>query len=132
MNMIVLMGRLVRDPEVRYTPTNKVVCQFTLAVDRPFTNQEGQREADFIPVVFWGKQAETIGNNFRKGNRILVEGRLQIRSYDAKDGSKRYVTEVIGNNFEFIERKAAAGSSVQNGNMESFGSTVPFDEEIPF
>lgn len=131
MNKIVLMGRLVRDPEVRYTPTNKVVCQFTLAVDRPFTNQEGQREADFIPVVFWGKQAENIGNSFAKGNRILVEGRLQIRSYDAKDGSKRYVTEVIGNNFEFIERKAAAGSS-QNGNMESFGSTVPFDEEIPF
>ena len=132
MNKIVLMGRLVRDPEVRYTPSNKVVCQFTLAVDRPFANQEGKREADFIPVVFWGKQAELCGNSLAKGHRILVEGRLQIRSYDAKDGGKRYVTEVIGNSFEFIERKAAAGNSVQNGNMESFGSAVPFDEEIPF
>lgn len=123
------MGRLVRDPEVRYTQTGKVVCQFTLAVDRPFANQEGQREADFIPVIVWGKQAELCGNSLTKGQRLLVEGRLQIRSYDAKDGSKRYVTEVIGNSFEFIERKAAAGDS---SNMESFGSSVPFDEEIPF
>lgn len=132
MNKIVLMGRLVRDPEVRYTQTGKVVTQITVAVDRPFANQEGQREADFIPVIFWGKQAELCGNSLAKGHRILVEGRLQIRSYDAKDGGKRYVTEVIGNSFEFIERKAAAGNSVQNGNMESFGSAVPFDEEIPF
>lgn len=131
MNKIVLMGRMVRDPEVRYTQTGKVVCQFTLAVDRPYTNQEGVREADFIPVIFWGKQAEVIGNSFAKGNRILVEGRLQIRSYDAKDGSKRYVTEVIGSNFEFIERKAPADTG-DPGNMESFGSSVPFDEEIPF
>ena len=95
MNRIILLGRLTRDPEVRYTQTGKVVCQFTLAVDRPFANQDGQREADFIPVVIWGKQAETCGNSLTKGQRVLVEGRLQIRSYDAKDGSKRYVTEVI-------------------------------------
>ena len=139
MNKIILMGRLVRDPEVRYTQTGKVVCQFTLAVDRPFTNQEGQREADFIPVIVWGKQAELCGNSLTKGQRVLVEGRLQIRSYDAKDGSKRWVTEVIANNFEFIERKgdfAAHNSGAENGNqksdMESFGSQVPFDEEIPF
>ena len=131
MNKVILLGRLVKDAEVRYTPTEKIVCQFTLAVDRPYTNQEGQREADFIPVVFWGKQAETIGNNFTKGNRILVEGRLQLRSYNAKDGSKRYVTEVIANNFDFIERKAPADGA-DPGNMESFGSAVPFDEEIPF
>ena len=72
MNKIILLGRLTRDPEVRYTPTGKVVCQFTLAVDRPFANQEGQREADFIPVVIWGKQAETCGNSLTKGQRALV------------------------------------------------------------
>ncbi len=138
MNKIFLLGRLVRDPEVRYTQTGKVVCQFTLAVDRPFSNQDGQKEADFIPVVLWGKPAELCGNSLTKGQRALVEGRLQIRSYDAKDGSKRWVTEVIANNFEFIERKGDfAGNSEGNGGarkseMEAFGSPVPFDEEVPF
>ncbi len=142
MNKVILLGRLTRDPEVRYTPTGKVVCQFTLAVDRPFANQEGQREADFIPVVIWGKSAELCGNSLTKGQRALVEGRLQVRSYDAKDGSKRYVTEVIADRFEFIERKsdamaahgqhAAAENSSQGGGMDSFGPPVPFSEEIPF
>ena len=84
MNKVILMGRLTKDPDVKYTQTGKVVTQFTLAVDRPFTNQEGQREADFIPVVIWGKIAELCGNSLTKGQRALVEGRLQIRSYDAK------------------------------------------------
>lgn len=143
MNRIILLGRLTRDPEVRYTQTGKVVCQFTLAVDRPFPNQEGQREADFIPVIIWGKQAETCGNSLTKGQRALVEGRLQIRSYDAKDGTKRWVTEVVADRFEFIERRDFAGShggapsgsaapESRGGNMESFGQAVPFDEEIPF
>lgn len=148
MNKIILLGRLTRDPEVRYTTTGKVVCQFTLAVDRPFANQDGQREADFIPVVIWGKSAELAGNSLAKGQRVLVEGRLQVRSYDAKDGSKRYVSEVIADRFEFIERKAdsmAAHSNTPNhsnnnapapsqngGGMESFGSAVPFNEVIPF
>ena len=142
MNRIILLGRLTKDPEVRYTNTGKVVCQFTLAVDRPFANQEGQREADFIPVVIWGKQAETCGNSLTKGQRALVEGRLQIRSYDGKDGNKHWITEVIADRFEFIERKSdfAARSGapadpkahVQGAGMESFGQAVPFDEEIPF
>lgn len=140
MNKIILLGRLVRDPEVRYTTTGKVVCQFTLAVDRPFTSQEGQKEADFIPVVVWGKQAELCGNSLTKGQRLLVDGRLQVRSYDAKDGTKRYVSEVIANTFEFIERKGDAGSRpaaapANNGyrnEMDTFGQSVPFDEEVPF
>lgn len=142
MNKIILMGRLVRDPEVRYTQTGKVVCQFTLAVDRPFANQEGQREADFIPVIVWGKQAELCGNSLTKGQRALVEGRLQIRSYDAKDGSKKWITEIIASVFEFCEKKEEASANYPSGtstsyagqgsNMESFGSAVPFDEEIPF
>jgi single-strand DNA-binding protein len=144
MNRIILLGRLTKDPEVRYTPSGKVVCQFTLAVDRPFSNQEGQREADFIPVVIWGKQAETCGNSLTKGQRTLVEGRLQIRTYDGKDGNRHWVTEVIADRFEFIERRSdvanarpsapSAPAAPQQGNsgMDGFGSSVPFDEEIPF
>ena len=136
MNKIILLGRLTRDPEVRYTSTGKVVCQFTLAVDRPFANQEGQREADFIPVVIWGKQGETCGNYLTKGQRALVEGRLQIRSYDGKDGNKRWVTEVIADRFEFIERKATkvSDSAAPTSSMDSFGTNVPLlsDEELPF
>ncbi len=140
MNKVILMGRLTRDPEVRYTTTGKAVCQFTLAIDRPFSNQEGQREADFIPVVVWGKTAELCGNSLNKGQRILVDGRIQVRNYDAKDGTKRYVTEVIAANIEFIERKSdsanrpaqAATEDAPKSEMESFGSSVPFDEEIPF
>ena len=80
MNRIFLLGRLVRDPEVRVTPTERTVCTFTLAVDRPFTAKNGQREADFINIVTWNKTAELCGNSLLKGQRALVEGRLQIRS----------------------------------------------------
>ena len=141
MNKIILLGRLTRDPEVRYTSTGKVVCQFTLAVDRPFANQEGQREADFIPVVIWGKQGETCGNYLTKGQRALVEGRLQIRSYNAKDGGKRWITEVIADHFEFIECKATSditeekvSDSAAPTSSMSYGTNVPLlsDEEIPF
>ncbi|MFQ9935213.1 MAG: single-stranded DNA-binding protein [Phascolarctobacterium faecium] len=138
MNKVILMGRLTRDPEVRYTQTGKVVCQFTLAVDRPFANQEGQREADFIAIVVWVKSLNYAGIVLQKV-KGSCRGRLQIRSYDAKDGTKRWVTEVIANSVEFIERKATgSGAPVQSGDagpkseMESFGSAVPFDEEIPF
>ncbi|MDO4179543.1 MAG: single-stranded DNA-binding protein [Phascolarctobacterium sp.] len=134
MNKAILLGRLVRDPEVRYTQTGKVVCQFTLAIDRPYASQDGQKEADFIPVVIWGKQAETCGNSFAKGQRALVEGRIQTRSYDAKDGSKRYVTEIVADRFEFIERKADTQNQnpVAKESMEAFGKSVPFDEDVPF
>lgn len=137
MNKIILLGRLTKDPEVKYTNNDKVVCLFTLAVDRPYTNQQGKREADFINVVLWGKQAETFGNYFTKGQRALVEGRLQIRSYDGKDGQKHYVTEVIASGFEFIEKankqgEAPAAVPPPQGSFENFGQAVPFDEEIPF
>ena len=131
MNRIILLGRLVRDPEIRYTSTNKVVCQFTIAVDRPFPNQDGQREADFVPIVIWGKQAEVCGNNLSKGQRVLVEGRLQIRSYEGKDGSQKYVTEVIADHFDFIERKADATQSAPQ-NVPAGAKQIPLDEEIPF
>ena len=135
MNKVILMGRLTRDPEVRYTQSGKVVCQFTLAVDRFTTNAEGQREADFVPVVVWGKIGELCGNSLAKGSRALVDGRLQIRSYEVKDGSvKRWVTEVIAGAVQFLDRKTSSNtqSHGEPSAMDSFGSQVPFDEEIPF
>ena len=145
MNKIVILGRLTKDPEVRYTPSQKVVCAITLAVDRPFLNQQGQREADFIPVVLWGKAAELCGNSCAKGHRLLIEGRLQIRSYDGKDGQRRWITEVIASSMEFIERKAdaARGQQAPAANAappanrqpdawDAMGTPEPYDEEVPF
>lgn len=131
-NRIILLGRLTKDPEIRSTNSGKAVAQFTLAVDRPFLNQQGQREADFIPVVVWGKAAELVGNSCKKGHRLLVEGRLQIRNFDAKDGTKHWVTEIIATNIEFIERRE------QPKDMANMGTDVtkekPFDDinDIPF
>ena len=141
MNKIILMGRLVRDPEVKYTQTGKVNATFTLAVDRPVFSKEAPKEADFIPVVIWGKQAEAVGNYLSKGQRALVEGRLQIRSYEAKDGSRKYVTEVIAERFEFVESRSQHGQTnnaspqtpaASNGSFESMGSASSDYEDIPF
>lgn len=129
MNKIILLGRLVKEVECRYTNGGKCVASFTLAVNRPFKGADGKYEADFIPVVLWDKTAEVVANNVKKGQRLLVEGRLQIRSYDAQDGSKRWVTEVVGSSVEFIEKKEAG--STESG-FEDMGKAVPFDEEIPF
>lgn len=117
-----MTGRIARDPEVRYTQSEKAVATFSLAVDRRFA-QEGQPTADFIPCVAWGKTAETIGQYCSKGKKIGVEGRMQVRSYEAKDGGKRYATEVIMDSFEFLESKKS--------ESKPFGEPVP-DEAIPF
>ena len=119
LNKVILIGRLTKDPDVRYTQTGKVFCSFTLAVDRPFLNQQGEHVADFIPVVLWSKQAEIAGNSCTKGNRVAVEGRLQIRTYDDKDGQKHWVTEVIGDRIEFVENKKTS--------FPIEGEEVPFD-----
>ena len=133
-NHITILGRVTKQVDVRYTPSQKVVCSFTLAVDRPFLNQDGKREADFIPVVVWGKAAELCGNSLAKGHRLLVEGRLQIRNFDAKDGTKHWVTEVIASNVEFIERKSES-KNAQPKTMAEMGQDVtsPADfENVPF
>ena len=137
MNHITLLGRLVKDPEIKYTPSEKCVAQFTLAVDRPFKNADGTREADFVPVVVWNRAAELVGNSCVKGHRLLVEGRLQIRSYQAKDGTKKYITEVIANSVEFIEKKTEGNAGrPPHATMQDLGTDVTtktdFDEEIPF
>ncbi|SED13815.1 single-strand DNA-binding protein [Paenibacillus sp. GP183] len=99
LNRVILIGRLTKDPELRYTPAGVAVTQFTLAVDRPFTSsQSKEREADFINIVTWRQLAETCANYLRKGRLTAVEGRLQIRNYDNNEGRKVYVTEVVADN----------------------------------
>ena len=148
MNKAILIGRLTRDPEVRYTQSGVAVCTFTLAVDRRFARRDandGQPTADFIPIVAWRKLAEICGNNLIKGRRISVEGRIQVRSYEAQDGSKRYVTEVVAEDLEFLDSRKDSGAAappaggfgqttgaVSGGKQDqTFGPNIP-DEEIPF
>lgn len=131
MNKVILVGRLAQDPEVRYTQNGKAVASFNLAVNR-FSGQ-GQNQADFIPIVAWEKLAETCGNNLTKGQRVLIEGRLQIRSYEANDGQKRRVAEVVAQNMEFLERKQTNGGTGSGSfDVSSLGSDVFPEEEIPF
>jgi len=104
-NRIVLVGRLTKDPELRYTTSNLPVASFTLAVNRMFANQEGEREADFIQCVVWRKQAENMAKFTHKGSLIGVEGRMQTRSYDANDGTRKYITEVVCDSVQYLDTK---------------------------
>ena len=136
-NRVVLVGRLTRDPELRYTPNGVAVATFTLAVNRTFTSQSGEREADFINCVVWRKQAENMANYLRKGSLTGVEGRIQTRSYDNQEGKRVYVTEVIADSVQFLEPKGSSqhqnqvfssdpGSSFTNnsnyGGQSSYGN----------
>jgi len=102
-NRVVLVGRLVRDPNMRYTQSGVAVTTFTLAVDRPFASPDGDRKADFISVVAWRKLAEIVGENLKKGRQVAVEGRIQSRSYDNREGQRVYVTEVVAENVLFLD-----------------------------
>lgn len=134
LNKVILIGRLTRDPELRYTANGVAVATFTLAVDRNYTNQQGQRETDFIRIVVWQKMAEVCANNLGKGRLVAVEGRLQVRSYDAPDGQKRQVAEVVAENVRFLDwpKEKGTGSNF-GGEADSFnpGFDLP-DEELPF
>jgi single-strand DNA-binding protein len=135
LNKAILIGRLTRDPELRYTPSGAAVCTFTLAVDRSYTNQQGEREADFISIVVWRDLAETCGKYLVKGRLVAVSGRLQVRNYEGKDGQRRYVTEVVAEEVQFLERSqdkqhsSPAGSDT--GVLDGF-VPVPNDNELPF
>jgi len=128
MNRVVLVGRLTRDPDARYTQSGKAVTTFTLAVDRRFARRDaennGQPTADFIPIVTWDKLAEICANNLAKGRQIAIEGRIQTRTYDAQDGTKRYVTEVVADNMDFCGSRndAAQGGNYQSGNSYGGGN----------
>ena len=120
MNKVFLIGRLTRDPELRYTGNNTAVASFTIAVNRTYTNQAGEREADFIPVVVWRRQAESVKNYLSQGSQVAVEGRIQVRNYDDQNGQRRYVTEVIADSVEFIGSKRDNQSSgTSNYNNQS-------------
>ena len=125
MNKVILMGRLTRDPEVRYTSnTNTLVASFSLAVNRRFAKQGEERQADFINVVAWNKTGEFCSKWFKKGQQVGVIGRIQTRNYDDKDGKKVYVTEVVAEEAYFADSKRdgeASSSSFEN----TFGSSMP-------
>lgn len=147
MNKVVLVGRLTAKPELRYTNSNTAFLRFSIAVNRNFTGADGKREADFINVVAWRKQAETISKYFDKGNLIAIEGRLQTGSYDDRDGNKRYTMDVALDNFEFVEGKnrtqSDSGSSnepspydyqdsvsVENDPFAEYGDSVSIDDNF--
>src|SRR5690554_6809241 len=129
LNRIILIGRLVADPTLRYTQSGIAVTTFTLAVDRAFANQQGEREADFIDIVVWRRLAETCANHLFKGRLVAVEGRLQIRSYDDQNGIRRKAAEIVADNVRFLDR--ARGSDA--GSDESAdGPPEPEFDDIPF
>ena len=149
MNKIILIGRLTKDPELRYTQSGTAVASFTLAVDRRFSNQSGEREADFVNCVAWQKSAEFVAQYFQKGKQMALEGRLQVRSYDGNDGQKRWVTEVVAEQIEFVGSKhdsnsnrsssgtgnssGSAGGSSGNNPYAGLGQEVMFDDnDLPF
>ncbi len=115
MNRVVLVGRLTKDPELRYTPAGAAVATFTLAVNRAFTNQQGEREADFINCVVWRRPAENVANFLKKGSLAGVDGRLQSRSYEDQTGKRVYVTEVVAESVQFLEPKSGSGNSGGGG-----------------
>ena len=129
MNKVVLIGRLTRDPELRYTGSNTPVATFSLAVNRNFQNQNGEREADFINIVVWRKQAENCKNFLTQGSQVAVEGRIQTRTYDGQDGQKRYITEVVADNVEFLGSKASSENSnnTKGSNKKKDVEPTPYD-----
>lgn len=121
LNRIVLIGRLTRDPELRYTPNGVAVATFTLAVDRQFTNSQGERETDFINIVTWRGLAENCANYLKKGRLAAADGRLQIRNYENNEGKKVYVSEVVADNVRFLESSQGSQNSNSNNNQYSSG-----------
>ena len=130
MNKVILVGRLTRDPEVRMMPSGNNVASFTVAINRNFKNKEGNIDADFINVSVFGRQADNVGKYVFKGSQIGVEGRIQTRTYDAQDGTKRYVTEVIGENVEFMGGAKREESAPVNAYIDTT-SSIYMDQPSP-
>ncbi|WP_057766718.1 single-stranded DNA-binding protein [Cytobacillus praedii] len=143
MNRVVLVGRLTKDPELRYTPNGVPVATFTLAVNRTFSNQQGEKEADFINCVIWRKPAENVANFLKKGSLAGVDGRIQTRSYEGQDGKRVYVTEVQAESVQFLDKKNDnqqpnnnQSSNQQNKQKDPFandGQQIDIsDDDLPF
>lgn len=137
MNKVILMGRLTKDPELRYTTNNNTaVCSFTLAVDRGFAKQGEERQADFIPIVVWDKQAEFCSKYFTKGQQVAIVGRIQVRAWDDNEGKKRYTTEVVASETFFADSKRSDGPAKPQGQQPAQSSDgfypLEEDDELPF
>jgi single-strand DNA-binding protein len=137
LNRIILIGRLTRDPDLRYTPAGVAVTQFTLAVDRNFKPEGGEKEADFIPIVTWRQLAETCANYLCKGRLTAVEGRIQVRNYENNEGKRVYVTEVIADNVRFLESNSTQSNQQQQSNQadpySGDGKAIDIsDDDLPF
>lgn len=141
LNSVTLVGRLTKDPELRYTPSNQAVATFSLAVNRNFKGQNGEREADFINCVIWRQQAENLANWAKKGALIGITGRIQTRSYENQQGQRVYVTEVVADNFQLLEfnkqnnQGQSQGNSQQDLSGQATANTSPIDisdDDLPF
>jgi len=122
-NRVVLVGRLTKDPELRFTPNGIASCRFTVAVNRTFKGQNGEQEADFINCQAWRKQAENLANFMKKGGLIGLEGRIQTGSYEGQDGKRVYTTDVVADSIQFLEPRNSTGSSQGASNYESSTNT---------
>ena len=142
MNKAILIGNLTKDPEVRTTPNGVTVCTFSIAVNRRGTNQAGERVADFFNIVAWRQLGELCGKYLAKGRKVSVVGEIQTRSYDAKDGSKRYITEIVADEVEFLTPKGQDSGSGNGGYERAYerqaapqapeGFTEIDDDQLPF
>ncbi|WP_258360651.1 single-stranded DNA-binding protein [Moorella sulfitireducens] len=143
LNRVILIGRLTRDPELRYTASGVAVTTFTLAVDRNYVNQQGERGTDFIRITVWRKLAETCANHLNKGRLVAVEGRLQTRTYETPEGQKRQVTDVVADDVRFLDwprdgkggASPAAGMGAEgfNADFNDIGTEVDIGEDdLPF
>lgn len=142
LNKVVLIGRLTKDPELRYTPGGVAVTSFFIAVNRNFANNQGERETDFIPIVVWRAQAENCAKYLNKGRLVAVSGRIQTRSYDTPDGQRRYTWEVVADEVQFLDwgdanagrisEPAARDNDVYGGDIPGFESIEGEDDELPF
>lgn len=132
MNKCILIGNLTKDPEISTTSNGVSVCRFTLAVTRRYSNSEGERDTDFINIVAWRSLAENCHKFIKKGSKVAVVGNIQSRSYDATDGTKRYVTEIVAEEVEFLTTKNADSSDVKD-KKEDITKLEPIDDDsLPF
>lgn len=132
-NNVVLVGRLTKDPDLRYTASGTAVASFTLAVNRDFKNADGEQEADFINCVIWKKAAETLANHVKKGQQIDIVGRIQTRSYENQEGQRVYVTEVVADRFHFLEKRDSNSAGNQNNQSNQSNRKQDFDRDAdPF
>lgn len=131
MNKAILIGNLARDPETMTTASGITKCNFTIAVQRKFANQQGVREADFLPVVCWRQTAELCARYLAKGRKVAIEGTIQTRSYDAQDGSKRYVTEIVADSVEFLGSNTHGQNATQTPEPDENGYTPVSEDELP-